>query len=61
MYKKCGRISNNSLLISQEEYFKNGVFHHGNSLKKNLIKRKLKEYKCEICGIKEWQGKQISL
>lgn len=61
LYKKCGHISNNSLLISQEEYFKNGAFYHSNSLKKNLIERGLKEYKCEICGIKDWQGKPISL
>lgn len=30
-------------------------------LKERLVKEGLKEYKCECCGISEWQGKPISL
>ena len=30
-------------------------------IKKRLIKEGLKEDKCEICGISEWQGKPLSL
>ena len=31
------------------------------NLKKKIIREGLKEYKCEKCGITEWQGKPISL
>jgi 5-methylcytosine-specific restriction endonuclease McrA len=30
-------------------------------LKERLVKEGIKEYKCEICGISEWQGHPISL
>lgn len=31
------------------------------TIKQKLFKENLKEYKCEICGISEWQGKSIIL
>ena len=30
-------------------------------LSKRLIKEKIKEYECEICGINDWNGKDITL
>ena len=30
-------------------------------LSKRLVKEGIKDYRCEICGIVEWNGKQISL
>ena len=35
--------------------------YKSSSLLKRLVKEGLKEYKCEICGIKEWNNKEISL
>lgn len=32
-----------------------------NSIKRILIREKLKEYKCEICGLTEWMGLPIVL
>lgn len=31
------------------------------TVKNRLLKEGLKEYKCEICGISEWNGKEITL
>ena len=30
-------------------------------LKERILKNKLLEYKCSICGISEWNGKQLTL
>lgn len=35
--------------------------YNRHKLKERLVKEGLKEYKCEICGLSEWQGKPISL
>ena len=42
------------ILIKDSEY-------NRTKLKERLIKEGLKEYKCECCGIKEWNNKPISL
>lgn len=44
----------NDILI-EDSNFKNS------HLKDRLLKENLKENKCEICGINEWNGKPISL
>lgn len=39
----------------------NGLPCNGTSLKKRLFKEGVKEYKCEKCGISEWNGEPIIL
>lgn len=43
-----------------EEYLK-GTSIKSYRLKEKLIRDKIKENKCEICGVSEWQGKELSL
>lgn len=45
--------------ISIKEYLSNRVKIKSGELKIKLLKEGLKENKCEICGITEWQGKPI--
>lgn len=40
-----------------KDYFTGTKNISSNSLRKRLIKEGIKEHKCEICGITEWQGK----
>lgn len=40
---------------------RNSIYSNRRALKKRLIEEKLREYKCDICGISEWQGKSLSL
>lgn len=35
--------------------------YQSNKLRKRLIKEKIKPHMCELCGIKEWLGQEISL
>ncbi len=49
------------LEISQEDLFRENSRHSRNILRKHIIKNNLLEYKCAICGIKEWNGKTLSL
>lgn len=51
----------NNVGISIEEYFKDNKIIKGSDLMKKLINTGLKEYKCEECGLTEWNGKQIKL
>ena len=44
----------NKILVEDSEY-------NRTRLKERLVQEGLKEYKCECCGITEWQGKPISL
>ncbi len=39
----------------------NSQYKSMSTLKKRLFKEKLKEYKCEKCGISEWNGEKIEL
>lgn len=34
---------------------------HNNQILKKLIDYKIKDYKCDICGLKDWNGKEIVL
>lgn len=43
------------------DILKQGVFYQTYKLKQRLIKCGLKESKCEICGVTEWNGKPINL
>ncbi len=43
------------------ECFRNGSKIKNQDLLKKLVKSKKREYKCERCGIKEWQGEIVVL
>ena len=43
------------ILIENSKYFSSS------NLKQKLIKREVLEYKCSICGIIDWNGKELSL
>ena len=47
--------------MSDEEFFVKDSNRHGSSIIKRLIKNGYKEYKCENCGINEWDGKPLRL
>lgn len=47
--------------LSDEEFFSNGTKRNGESIVKRLISNKYREYKCENCGINEWDGKPLRL
>lgn len=51
----CGKVKPLGEILVKESYYKNS------SLKKRLIEAGLKEDKCEVCGITEWQGKSITI
>lgn len=36
-------------------------YYSSDKLKKRLFRENLKEHKCEICGLSEWNGKELSL
>ena len=42
-----------------QDYLNNKIKISSSDLKNKLIKEGLKENKCEICGISEWQGKEL--
>lgn len=61
-------LSQNSIYLHQknkvpiEDIFSGKYIYHSSSkLMKRLINEGYKEYKCEECGIKDWQGKPLSL
>lgn len=45
----------------EEILVKNSSYANCNCLKKRLLKEGVKEYKCECCGLTEWNGKPIPL
>lgn len=47
--------------IPDEEFFVNGYGHQGKYIIKRLVDGGYKEYKCENCGISEWDGKPLRL
>lgn len=47
--------------LSPEKLFVKNSHWKTTTIKNNLIKWGYKEYKCEICGITEWQNKRITL
>jgi Zn finger protein HypA/HybF involved in hydrogenase expression len=42
-------------------YLVYGERQHRGTLKRALIRERLKDYRCERCGISQWQGKPLSL
>ncbi|MDE5888518.1 MAG: hypothetical protein K2H20_00695 [Bacilli bacterium] len=53
-----GNCLNKHNVLSFDTYSK-GESIRTSTLMKKLLNENLKEYKCECCGITEWQGKQI--
>ena len=53
-----GTIRNQRLL---SEILTDGVCHNATKLKMRLFNEGVKEYKCEKCGISEWNGEHITL
>lgn len=45
--------------VKAENYLDNNKFIKAYQLKKKLLKEKIKENKCEICGLTEWLGKPL--
>lgn len=56
-----GNSRNKYTAMSDEEFFINGQNRARNSIIKRLIEGNYKEYKCESCGINEWDGKPLKL
>jgi hypothetical protein len=54
-FKPCKERPLSEVLIEDSDYLT------GNKLKKRLFKQGLKEEKCEICGITDWNGKKLVL
>ena len=47
--------------LPKEDFFKKDKLIKTSDIKKKLFSNKLKENKCEICGISEWLNKPINL
>lgn len=61
-----GTIKRNNLdgfnILGDEEYFtERSVKMNAQQLIRRLVNHGYKEYKCEICGINEWQGRPLRL
>jgi DNA invertase Pin-like site-specific DNA recombinase len=54
-------IPHTEIRKSLEDILNNKIIYSASSLKKRLIEEGLKENKCEICGISEWNGKELCL
>lgn len=44
-----------------EFFMTNNVFVNSDYLRKRLLKEKIFEHKCMLCGLLKWQGRQIPL
>lgn len=58
---KAHGTSNNIKYSLKDILIKNSTYSNNYSLKKRLLKEKILQYKCYICGISEWLGKKLSL
>lgn len=59
-YKSEKYVQHHKKLPDEKVFVENSTYTN-QKLKKRLLSNGLKENKCEICGISEWQGKPISL
>jgi hypothetical protein len=48
-------------IIRDDEWFSKGELRQGQRTIDRLVKGNYREYKCECCGINEWNGKRIQL
>lgn len=58
---KRTNTSSNSIYTMEEILVENSSYHNIASLKRRLLNNNLLEYKCQICGINSWNGKELSL
>ena len=58
---KKGQQKGTNLYKPASYYFDNKQQINSHKLKEKLIRDRLKENKCELCGIDTWQGVKISL
>lgn len=56
-----GNILNKHNEKKAEYYLKEHSNINSNTLKKKLIREEIKDYKCEKCGISEWNGEKLTL
>jgi len=58
---KIEKQTRNFTAMPDEEFFVKESNRCGGGIIKRLIAGKYKEYKCEICGVNEWNGKSLRL
>ena len=58
---KAAQISPNIKYSLEEILVENSSYANISRLKKRLVQEGKLEYKCELCGIIDWQGKELSL
>ncbi len=54
-------LKQESKVIDKSKLFKENSRHTRTVIRKTIIREKLLPYECAICGIKEWNGKTLSL
>lgn len=59
--KKLKYDNNNYTLIPLKKILEKDSNYNRTKLKERLVREGIKEYKCECCGIAEWNSKPISL
>ena len=52
---------NKEKYLTADDLFKENCKHNRNSLRRFIINNSLLQYKCAICGVREWNGKTLSL
>lgn len=62
VFKRDFNYQKNNQKYSLEEILvENSAYKNSDNLKKRLIKEKIFEYKCAMCGLDKWNNKYISL
>lgn len=56
-----GAVQSRPQAVPEAFYLTAGVRQHRGTLKRALLRERLKEYRCEVCGIFEWRGRPLSL
>lgn len=59
--QKTNLGNKNKVGITPEEFFKKDKLIKSSDLMKKILSSKLKEYRCENCGLTTWQDKEIRL
>ena len=59
--RKTNLGNKNKVGLSKEEFFKKDKLIKSSDLIKKIISTNDREYKCEVCGITKWQGKELKL
>lgn len=59
--QKTNLGNRNNVGLSKEDFFRKEKLIRSSDLMKKLITLGVKEYRCECCGITEWNGREIKL